>query len=296
MKSFFSRALLLTLLSIAALPSIARESAPKNCWFDTTKDTAVEYGTGSDLDKYVGNVCFFQNGADYYIGKVINTRGIECYYTTPGRGDGYIDSVRWLVTDYSNLKKLIDSYSKSGRLSMNINKFQSLFPDCTTSTEGHTPVINHNDLDQSIQLTTYSLREICLSDEERNGEHRIRIGYSQPGQCHMNDDSPYYLETPKDQPKGSDGCPIYNPDTEFTCEGYEFYRRGWAEECLSAFGAKTCYESTTCKKKRSKEECCKFAHNENCETVSMDTSGKCCCGVKLNKDNDRCKNVGLRKK
>ena len=291
MKSFLSKILMLSLLCITATLSVARETAPEGCWFDMTKDAAADYGSA---EKHVNSYCSVPySSTDYYIGKVIDDDGTpECHYTTPGGDEGYGYDVRWLVTNYETLKDIIKKHGKHGKFHESIDNFHSHFPECITSTQGHTPITT-----QANNPGTAPGREICLSDETLTGGGRgIKIGYWQAGQCQTSDNSPFYPKKPKEQPKASDGCPEYNPDTEFSCEGYSFYRRGWAEECLSAFGGKSCYESTTCKKKRNQEECCKFAHDENCETVSMDTKGKCCCGVRLNKDNDKCRNVGLTRK
>ncbi|MET4692858.1 hypothetical protein [Endozoicomonas lisbonensis] len=297
MKSFLSKILMLSLLCFTALASVARETAPESCWFDTTKDTSAQYG---NVTRHLNSYCSVPySSADYYIGKVIDDDGApECHYVSPGRAEGYVYDVRWLVTNYETLKDIIKKHGKLGKFHENIDNFHNRFPECTTSTQGHTPVITQGDNNPGTALTQpSSYREVCLSDETLTGGGRgIKIGYWQAGQCQTNDNSPFYPKKQKEQPKASDGCPEYNPVTEFSCEGYDFYRRGWAEECLSAFGAKSCYESTNCKKKRTQEECCKFAHDENCETVSMDTKGKCCCGVRLNKDNDKCRNVGLRRK
>ena len=200
MKSFLSKILMLSLLCITATLSVAREAAPESCWLDTTKDTVADYG---GIDKHVNSYCSVPySKTDYYIGKVIDDDdgNPECHYTSPGRAEGYVYNTRWLVTDYKALKGIIKKDGENGKLHENIDTFHNRFPECKTSTQGHTPIINQDNSNSgTVTGQQSSYREICISDEPLNGKARgIKIGYWQAEQCQTTDNSPFYPKDPKD--------------------------------------------------------------------------------------------------
>ncbi|UYM17783.1 hypothetical protein [Endozoicomonas euniceicola] len=315
MKSFFSKILMLTLLAFTASVSVAHEDNPSGCWFDNSNDQKEIYENTSYLNSYCA-VSFSQSNdyRDNYIGKVIQEgEALECNYTDTTGIVRYNPTARWLNTNYETLYKIIRTTGGDGVFAESITQFNNRFAECPKTAGMHSPTVDKSSTNFDTGLNQpQSQWSICmfktnLASGKDKDKVAIIIGYWQADtkQCNTHRGSPYYLKEQNkqneqneqnEQLKDGDGCLIYNPDTEFSCDGYDFYRRGWAEECLSAFGGKMCYESTNCKKDRTKEECCEFAHDENCETVSMDRKGHCCCGVRLNKDNDGCRNVGLRKK
>ena len=298
MKSYLGKILILSLLSLTTLFAIADSPPPKGCWFDTTTDTRQDYENTDFLNSY----CPVPIApADYYIGKVIDEDDApECSYTSPEGTEGFEYNARWLNTTYDALKDIIKKHGSHGTFSENISQFNARFPSCTSNSQGHTSAITDSSHTSTDVASPSSYREICLMDERQpDGNRIIKIGYWKANQCQTKDNSPYYKKQSKQQPKAQatseDGCPVYDPE-EFSCEGYEFYRRGWAEECASVLGFNECYESTTCKKTDTPKDCCNYARKKECETVSRDKKGHCCCGVKINKDNDKCRNIGLRKK
>lgn len=281
--------LLLSHLSISAWA----DKPPAHCWFDTTVDTLVEYG-----DTPVDN-SFCPARLDPYqshLGTMETDGGRpECCYLSLRGTDDYLSDARWLNTSFEKLEAIIVNEGKNGLLHETMDHFVARFPSCNKSNQGRSLVSDET------SAPSYSQQEICLKiGKNKNNKKAVIIGYwlSNVGQCKTFENSPFY-EAPQAKPEAvkaaSGGCPEYDPDTEFSCDGYSFHRRGWAQECASLLGAKKCYGSTTCKKTDSHQKCCKFAHKKDCEVVSMDTKGHCCCGAQLNKDTDKCRNTGLRR-
>ena len=312
MRSSFKAAFILFLLSHLSISAWA-EKPSSHCWFDTSVDTQVEYGETA-IDS---SFCPAQLGPyETYIGSVSTDDGMpECYYVSQLKTDGYLETFRWLNTDYEKLASIIKREGQNGLLHETMEHFVERFPACNTGNQGHS--LAHSSQSDDTGVQQYSQQEICLKvGKNINKEKAVIFGYWSPNvrQCITNDESPYYVQNAKPagsaqggeqqaQSSSQKSTKYRAADHEFVCDGFVMDDRGWAGR--KYFGGlwdkdNNCnkYKGNESEENR-KAQCCKFAQNEgDCDHLSWDPSGKCCCGPDMDYG-DRGKhscNIGLKRK